>query len=190
MTKVGIQRNARSSRNITTTRRCTTWSSSPRRRACSCGDTLLVALQGYVGGPRVIQLRICLALAAMALQMGEEQWPDVVGGMMQRFGNEPQTVGLLLEFLTVLPEEITSNHRIPIEVSLGLPLELAVEHWKALRRGRAHAPSPNATQSDMYRTRVQQILGNSVDEVLKRLSMYISAQGESSARARCVAPRT
>lgn len=77
-------------------------------------DTLLVALRGYATGPRVIQSRICLALSALALQM--PTWADPVGDMIAQFGSDPSTVGVLLEFLTVLPEEVTNNNRIPIEV--------------------------------------------------------------------------
>ena len=87
----------------------------PHEARTQLRDTLLVALQGYAQGPRVIQARICLALAAMALQM--QGWTDVVPGMIAKFGNDPGTVNILLEFLAVLPEEMTMNHRIPIDVS-------------------------------------------------------------------------
>lgn len=43
--------------------------------------------------------------------------------MVETFGNDPDKVGVLLEFLTVLPEEVNMNHRIPIEVSRGLTWE-------------------------------------------------------------------
>lgn len=79
----------------------------------SLRDTLLVALQGYARGPRVIQSRICLALSALALQM--PGWANPVGDMIARFGQDPATVDVLLEFLTVLPEEVTTNSRIPID---------------------------------------------------------------------------
>lgn len=52
--------------------------------------------------------------------MTDAEWPDVVKGMTSRFGNDPASVGVLLEFLTVLPEEITTNHRIPVDVSVPL----------------------------------------------------------------------
>lgn len=47
--------------------------------------------------------------------MTEEEWPEVVKGMTARFGSDPASVGVLLEFLTVLPEEVTTNPRIPVE---------------------------------------------------------------------------
>ncbi|PWN54005.1 ARM repeat-containing protein [Violaceomyces palustris] len=79
-------------------------------------DTLLHALSLYTSGPRVIQTQISLALSGLALQMTEEHWPAVIPGMIQKFGSDPATVATLLEFLTVLPEEVTTNHRIPIDI--------------------------------------------------------------------------
>ena len=78
-------------------------------------DTLLHALDMYASGPRVIQTQLCLALAALALQMPESRWGAVIPQMIERFGSAPTTVGVLLEFLTVLPEEVSMNHRIPID---------------------------------------------------------------------------
>lgn len=78
-------------------------------------DTLMHALQLYATGPRVVQTQLCLALAALALQMPESLWGGVVPGMIKSFGQTPSTVGVLLEFLTVLPEEVSTNHRIPLD---------------------------------------------------------------------------
>mgnify|MGYP002715243914 CR=1 FL=1 len=78
-------------------------------------DMLLHALATYSQGPRVIQIQLCLALAALSLQVGDLVWPAPVPEMLSRFGGSPETVGVLLEFLTVLPEEVTNNHRIPID---------------------------------------------------------------------------
>ena len=38
--------------------------------------------------------------------------------MIETFGRNPASVPALLQFLTVLPEEINGNFRIPITVSL------------------------------------------------------------------------
>ncbi len=78
-------------------------------------DTLLTALSAYASGPRVIQTQLSLALSGLALQLDESQWPTVVPGMIERFGASPETVPVLLEFLTVLPEEVITNHRIPVD---------------------------------------------------------------------------
>ncbi|KAN0063147.1 Nuclear import receptor [Thecaphora frezii] len=78
-------------------------------------DTLLHALTLYTSGPRVIQTQISLSLSALALQMPESDWPRVVPSMIEKFGGSAETVGTLLEFLTVLPEEVITNHRIAID---------------------------------------------------------------------------
>lgn len=84
-------------------------------------STLLTALTAYLSGPRVIQTQLCVALAALALQLpdgADPEWGDrVVPAMIERYGGDPGSVGVLLEFLTTLPEEITTNHRIPVDVS-------------------------------------------------------------------------
>lgn len=92
----------------------------PRETLVSLRTTLLTALQAYKQGPRVIQTQICVTLASLALQLrnGEDpEWGDnVVGWMIDRFGKDPSEVKTLLSFLTVLPEEATTNQRIPISV--------------------------------------------------------------------------
>lgn len=77
-------------------------------------DTLLAALAAYAQGPRVVQTQLCLALAALALQVSESHWGHVVPDMIARFGSRPDTVNVLLEFLSLLPEEVATNHRIPV----------------------------------------------------------------------------
>ncbi|KAI0660358.1 ARM repeat-containing protein [Cubamyces menziesii] len=75
-------------------------------------ETLLKALETYHAGPRNILLQICLAISGLALQL--PAWEDPVQDMIDAFGRNPATVPALLQFLTVLPEEITTNTKIPI----------------------------------------------------------------------------
>ena len=86
----------------------------PSQQRVALRDTLLTALSAYASGPRVIQTQLSLALSGLALQLDESEWPTVVPGMIERFGSSPETVPVLLEFLTVLPEEVITNHRIPV----------------------------------------------------------------------------
>ncbi|SJX61756.1 related to MTR10-involved in nuclear protein import [Sporisorium reilianum f. sp. reilianum] len=86
----------------------------PSQQRVALRDTLLTALSAYASGPRVIQTQLSLALSGLALQLDESEWPTVVPGMIERFGASPETVPVLLEFLTVLPEEVITNHRIPV----------------------------------------------------------------------------
>ncbi|CEH14085.1 Nuclear transport regulator [Ceraceosorus bombacis] len=93
--------------------------SLPTEQWAGLRATLLNALQSYVGGARVVQTQLSLTLAALALQLpdgSDAEWGDrVVPAMIERFGKDPASVGTLLEFLTVLPEEVTSNARIPVD---------------------------------------------------------------------------
>ncbi|KAJ7634215.1 armadillo-type protein [Mycena polygramma] len=75
-------------------------------------DTLIAALQQNHAGPRTIIIQLCLALSGLALQF--PSWTNSVQTMIDLFGRNPATVPTLLEFLTVLPEELTNNHKIPI----------------------------------------------------------------------------
>ena len=59
-------------------------------------------------------IQVCLALAGLALQMPE--WPNAVRGLIESFGQSPEMVPALLEFLTILPEEVNGNSRIPMSV--------------------------------------------------------------------------
>lgn len=81
----------------------------------SLRDTLLSALESLTGSPKTIIVQLCLALAGLALQHSD--WQDIaVQSVIDRFGQIPTTVPTLLEFLTVLPEEITGNTKIPVTV--------------------------------------------------------------------------
>ncbi|RDB28567.1 Uncharacterized protein C11G11.07 [Hypsizygus marmoreus] len=75
-------------------------------------DTLLTALERYHSGPRTIIVQLCLSLAGLALQM--PSWSDAVQTMIASFGRNPVTVPTLLQFLTLLPEELNSNTKIPV----------------------------------------------------------------------------
>ncbi|KAF4573006.1 Armadillo-like helical [Pleurotus pulmonarius] len=75
-------------------------------------DRLLAALQRYHIGPRTIIVQLCLAISGLALQL--PSWDDAVQTMIDMFGANPVTVPTLLQFLTLLPEELTGNSRIPV----------------------------------------------------------------------------
>ena len=85
-------------------------------------DTLLGALETYHAGPRTIIVQLSLAIAGLALQL--PSWENPVQSLIDSFGRNPAMVPTLLEFLTLLPEEINSNTRIPISVRRLLLLRL------------------------------------------------------------------
>lgn len=86
----------------------------------SLRDTLLSALKMYQSGPRNIIIQLCLAIAALAMQL--PSWTDAVQTMIDSLGRNPATVPTLLQFLTLLPEEVNGNHKIPVTVIIILPL--------------------------------------------------------------------
>ncbi|CAG7850003.1 mRNA transport regulator MTR10 [Serendipita indica DSM 11827] len=76
-------------------------------------DTLVSALQHYSAGPRKILIQVCLALSALSIQMPD--WSSTaVKDLIASLGADPAFVPGLLQFLAVLPDDLTSNSRIPI----------------------------------------------------------------------------
>ncbi|EFP74390.1 uncharacterized protein PGTG_00346 [Puccinia graminis f. sp. tritici CRL 75-36-700-3] len=76
-------------------------------------DSLLTALsQDSIISSKIILVQLCLSLADLALQL--PAWPTVVTDLIEKFGKNPQTVPILLEFLTVFPQEIVGNQKIKI----------------------------------------------------------------------------
>lgn len=74
-------------------------------------DTLITAFKRFEAGPRSILTQLCLAISGLALQL--PTWDNPVKTMIDTFGRNPAA---LLQFLTLLPEEVNSNTRIPITV--------------------------------------------------------------------------
>ncbi|KAI0307897.1 armadillo-type protein [Multifurca ochricompacta] len=75
-------------------------------------DTIIAALEYFKDGPRVIIMQLCLALSGLALQL--PTWTNAVEGLIDTYGQNPSMVPVLLQFLTVLPEELYSNTKIPL----------------------------------------------------------------------------
>ncbi|THH18937.1 hypothetical protein EW146_g2139 [Bondarzewia mesenterica] len=78
----------------------------------SLRDTLVAALDHYQAGPRTITVQLCLALSGLALQL--PSWDNAIPSLIDSFGQNPATVPVLLQFLTVLPEELCTNTKIPV----------------------------------------------------------------------------
>ncbi|KAK0478249.1 armadillo-type protein [Armillaria novae-zelandiae] len=78
----------------------------------SLRDTLLTALKSYQAGPRTIIVQLCLALVGLAVQY--PAWDNAVQTMIDIFGRDPSSVPVLLQFLTLLPEELSSSTRYPV----------------------------------------------------------------------------
>jgi transportin-3 len=83
--------------------------------------------------------------------------------MIDSFGRNAATVPTLLQFLTLLPEELNSNTRIPITVRRFLCL-LVVHLLTGL-------------QDEEYRERSANLLTANSKQIVDLLSMYIQATG-------------
>ncbi|KAJ1974348.1 Nuclear import receptor [Dimargaris xerosporica] len=117
----------------------------------SLRDSLLNLLYQFRTGTRAIRTQLCLSLAGLALQVTE--WTNVIEQMVSLYGSNPETVGCLLEFLTVLPEEINSNDKIVME------------------------------SDQLYRERSKLLLTDNAQQVLGALTQYMqNAQLDNSVR--------
>ncbi|OZJ03568.1 hypothetical protein BZG36_03091 [Bifiguratus adelaidae] len=78
----------------------------------SLRDSLLALLSQYATGPKLVVTQLCLGIADLALQF--TSWQNVLTDMVNLYGKTPETAICLLEFLTILPEEINASSRIPM----------------------------------------------------------------------------
>ncbi|KAG0941977.1 hypothetical protein G6F57_005936 [Rhizopus arrhizus] len=75
-------------------------------------DSLVELLWTFSTGPKSVMIQLCLALADLAIQL--LNWKTVVSDIVDRFGQSSEGANCLLEFLKVLPEEMQSNNRLPL----------------------------------------------------------------------------
>jgi len=61
----------------------------------------------HKSSPKIIRTQLCLALAALALRMLE--WEQPVNHLISMYGSSTTDLSYLLEFLTVLPEEVNDS---------------------------------------------------------------------------------
>lgn len=99
------------------------WSSLPTDQHESLRMQLLSHILRFSSGPKMVLTRLCIALAAMALNLIPQVWSQPVADMVRAFQpQEPECEGAsgtaqdpqvhclaLLELLTVLPEEFQSS---------------------------------------------------------------------------------
>ncbi|KAG0288381.1 Nuclear import receptor, partial [Dissophora globulifera] len=73
----------------------------------SLRDSLLNLSVQHKSSPKIIRTQLCLALAALSLRMLE--WEQPVNHMITLYGSTATDLSYLLEFLTVLPEEVNDT---------------------------------------------------------------------------------
>jgi transportin-3 len=86
----------------------------PRESLPGLRDTLIRNLATYHAGPKPIRLQLCVCLANLAIQMTE--WKDVLSLIVSTLGSDPATLPCVLDFLRVLPEEVTHGRKITLTV--------------------------------------------------------------------------
>lgn len=77
-------------------------------------DSLLTLLQLYLPGPRPIRTQLCVCLAHLAIQL--TSWKDVLRTVGTAVGSSSDGGDCLLDFLRILPEEVTEGRKINLSV--------------------------------------------------------------------------
>ena len=61
-----------------------------------------------------MEFTLCVCLAILAIQM--KDWADVLHSVVQSLSGSPQSHACVLDFLRVLPEEVTEGRKITLSV--------------------------------------------------------------------------
>ncbi|KAI0132127.1 exportin 1-like protein [Xylariales sp. AK1849] len=73
---------------------------------------ILELLKVYAPGPKPIRVQLCVCLAILAIQM--KDWKDVLPLVVSSMGNQVESHACILDFLRVLPEEVTEGRKITL----------------------------------------------------------------------------
>ncbi|KAM7199905.1 Armadillo-type fold [Naviculisporaceae sp. PSN 640] len=73
---------------------------------------ILLLLKKFAPGPRPIRVQLCVCLAILAIQM--QTWKDVLSTVVAALGNDVASHACILDFLRVLPEEVTEGRKITL----------------------------------------------------------------------------
>ncbi|KXJ92412.1 exportin 1-like protein [Microdochium bolleyi] len=73
---------------------------------------ILSLLKQYASGPRPIRVQLCVCLATLAIQMRD--WKDVLPVVVNSLGNDVESHACILDFLRILPEEVTEGRKITL----------------------------------------------------------------------------
>ncbi|KAK0643246.1 armadillo-type protein [Cercophora newfieldiana] len=73
---------------------------------------ILVLLKKFAPGPKPVRIQLCVCLAILAIQM--QTWKDVLPTVVASLGNDITSHACILDFLRVLPEEVTEGRKITL----------------------------------------------------------------------------
>lgn len=77
-------------------------------------NQILLLLKHFAAGPKPIRVQLCVCLAILAIQM--KDWHDVLPSVVQSLSDSPESHACILDFLRVLPEEVTEGRKITLSV--------------------------------------------------------------------------
>lgn len=77
-------------------------------------NQILMLLKEFAVGPKPIRVQLCVCLAILAIQM--KDWDDVLPSVVQSLSDSPESHACILDFLRVLPEEVTEGRKITLSV--------------------------------------------------------------------------
>ncbi|KAM3562268.1 hypothetical protein ARSEF4850_002837 [Beauveria asiatica] len=75
-------------------------------------NQILMLLKEFAVGPKPIRVQLCVCLAILAIQM--KDWNDVLPSVVQSLSDSPESHACILDFLRVLPEEVTEGRKITL----------------------------------------------------------------------------
>jgi hypothetical protein len=84
----------------------------PRASLTPLRDSIISLLQTYAHGPKPLRTQLCVCLVNLAIQMIE--WKNVLQLVASSLGSGASDA--ILEFLQVLPEEVTEGRKINLSV--------------------------------------------------------------------------
>lgn len=82
----------------------------PASAPTSLRASLMALLMKFRQGPAAVRTQLCLAMAALAVQMPPEEWghAGVIHWLGQELGSQSEAIPVLLELLAVFPQEANS----------------------------------------------------------------------------------
>lgn len=75
---------------------------------------MLLLLKHFSAGPKPIRVQLCVCLAILAIQM--KDWKDVIPTVVSALGDSAESHASILDFIRVLPEEVTEGRKITLTV--------------------------------------------------------------------------
>lgn len=86
----------------------------PHHELPALRDQILLLLRRFAAGPKPIRVQLCVCLAILAIQM--KDWHDVLHSVVQSLSDSAESHAAILDFLRVLPEEVSEGRKINLSV--------------------------------------------------------------------------